>query len=164
MLGAISSLSSGLSGSNAVSTQTRTPVTGNVGTDARFTAPTLNESGGSADTAGLSQLLSTVAELMRDVGGDLQNDKMIQMLVALMILLALLHNSEGSKAMGQNAIEGLGSGANGAAGTGGSYSSSTLITFEQTTTSISLYSSDSYNAGTNDSASSSRGGAVDLSA
>jgi len=164
MLGAISSLSSGLSGSNAVPTQAQAPVTGNLGTDERFTAPTLNEAGGSADTAGLSQLLSTVAELMRDVGGDLQNDKMVQMLVALMILLALLHNSEGGDSMGRNAIEGLGSGATGAARTGGSYCSSTLITFEQTTTTISLYSSDSYNAGTNDSASPSRGGTVDLSA
>lgn len=164
MLGAISSLSSGMSGSNSISSQIRTPVTGNIGTDARFTAPMLNESSGSADTAGISQLLTTVAELMRNVGGDLQNDKMVQMLVALMILLALLHSFEGGDAKGQNTIEGLGSATYGAAGTAGTYSSATFISFEQTTTTISLYSSNSYDADTNDSASPSRGGTVDLSA
>jgi hypothetical protein len=71
---------------------------------------------------------------------------MLQMLIALMILMALLDQSMKPDGSGQDALGSLGSQSSGQSPTMSLYASSTTISLEYTSTSIVVSSADSYGA------------------
>jgi hypothetical protein len=157
MLGAIPPVGAGVQGLDGGSFVTTSPVPELAGSFDRAGVTAPGRANWSSDTAALAQVLSGVAELLQDVGGDLKNDKMVQMLVALLILLALLHGTSGEDTADRDALEALGS-----RGGAGRYTSTTIITLEQTTTTLSFYSAEQYSAGTGSDAGASVGGTMDL--
>jgi hypothetical protein len=82
---------------------------------------------GVSQIAALSQVQSAVSQLVQAIGGGVQNDKMLQALIALLIVMALLENADGpSVSSAQSPVAGLSSESTYV----GIYSSSTTVTLE----------------------------------
>ncbi len=96
----------------------------------------------------ISNVFAAVSTMMQSIGGSVENDRMMRMLIALMILLSLLQEQQESQSQsGGNELAQLGNGANSRSSYIGIFSSSTTIIFQQTTTEVSLSSHEQYTAG-----------------
>jgi hypothetical protein len=82
------------------------------------------------------------------------------MMIALIIILAMLNNSQGQSASNGSLLSELGTAGNGQPMSLSAYSSSTTISIQQTTTTLFYYSSESYTAAT----SGDTGSEIDVSA
>ncbi len=96
--------------------------------------------GGAAGLDARDSINSSVSQLLQSVGGGLENDQLLKLLIAALILMALLQQQQESTAGLENLTR---QGAGGAGGTGdsqfiGIYSSSTTISIQQSTTSVFL--------------------------
>jgi len=83
---------------------------------------------GSSNNVSLVNLGNQIGQLLQGIGGGVENNKTLQLLIGLMILMTLL---EGSSKGGQSAADAL-SGLGGAAGRG------SYVSFEASTTSITI--------------------------
>lgn len=111
----------------------------------------------------ISNVFAAVSTMMQSIGGGVENDRLMRMLIALMIILSLLQElQEGQGQSGGNQLAQLGNGANSSSSYIGIFSSSTTITFQQTTTEVSLSSNEQYAA--NEQVPTTPGSQVDLSA
>lgn len=111
----------------------------------------------------ISNVFAAVSTMMQSIGGGVENDRMMRMLIALMIILSLLQNQqEGQSQSGGNELAQLGSGTNSSSSYIGIFSSSTTIIFQQTTTEVSMNSHEQYAAG--EQVLTAPGSQVDLSA
>ncbi len=131
--------------------------------DASQATDGLGSSRGPGAPIAITQLHTAVSQLLQSVGGGLEDDKVLQMLIALIILLALLRESQGASASPPNALAPL-------ATRGGPtqfvsfYSSSTTIVVEQTTTTMVFQAMDVYGAAADSGQGQSKGGQVDSAA
>lgn len=103
-------------------------------------------------SAGITQIHAAVSQMLSRVGGGLQNDKMLQMLIGLIILLALLREMQGG---GNSAL-----GALAQLGQGGSQTPSGVLLFSQTTIEIQQTTSNAAFGGDQPYASSGETGAA----
>ena len=113
-------------------------------------------------TSAITQIHSAVSQLLQSVGGGVENDKMLRMLIALLILLALLDNSQPQAEGAQNALAQLGSRGNGQSQFLYAYTSSTTISFEYTTTTWVAGNLSSYDAGGSTEQLQPQGASVDI--
>ena len=67
-------------------------------------------SGGVGSARGVVDVYTAVAELLQSVGGGVENDKVLRMLIMLMILLAIFQNQQDQVAERNNALQALGAG------------------------------------------------------
>ncbi len=95
------------------------------------------------DAMALTRIHAAVSQLLQSIGGGAENDKILRMLIALIILLALLKDPQGEAASTNNALT-LPAGRGGQYQFVGFYSSSTTITIEQTTTTMVFQAMDTY--------------------
>ncbi|UCC31719.1 MAG: hypothetical protein JSU86_05450 [Phycisphaerales bacterium] len=153
--------SGGLAGSPALSAN-RFAGTGPVGTGPGGVGTTSPSP--TSDALAVSRVHSAVSELLQSIGGGLEDDKTLRMLIALIILLALLESSQDSAASSRNALASLGAGRMGQPLWVGAYYSSTTITIQQTTTTMFLQTAEGYAPGTNGEPVESPGGQLDVSA
>jgi hypothetical protein len=121
-------------------------------------------SGRAASSDAIATLCSALSDLLQGVGGAQENDRVLRMMIALIILLALLQSTQGTGAPEGNTLAPLGLGGSAQPQSVGVYSSSTTIMLEQTTTTISLQSMESYSLASDSDTSGARGGQIDLSA
>jgi len=128
-------------------------------------APSFGATGAqsTATTSAVTQIHSAVSQMLQAVGGGVQNDKMLQMLIALMILFALLNDMQKPDTGARDAMAELGSRGGPQQQFVSGYSSSTTISFEYTSTTVMFGSSEAYSSGT-DAQLASPGGEVDLKA
>ena len=92
--------------------------------------------GASASATSLLQVQSSVQGLLQSVGGGVENDQNLKMLIGLLILMALLQNPEQSASSLQRSLDALGQ-----LGVGASGGAQVGFSFEyQQTTSITLIS------------------------
>lgn len=102
----------------------------------------------------ISNVPSQVAELLQSIGGGLENDKALQLLIAMILLLALLqgaqNESQGQSQSAADLLRLLGGGQQGQSHSITLLSSSTTITFQQT--SISMVSVSSFEFGSSTAA------------
>ena len=111
----------------------------------------------------ITNVCAAVSTMMQSIGGGVENDRMMRMLIALMLILSLLQNQQESQSQsGGNELALLGNGTNSRSSYIGIFSSSTTITFQQTTTQVSLSSHEQYAAG--EQVLTAPGSQVDLSA
>lgn len=104
-----------------------------------------------------------VSQLLQSIGGGAENDKTLRMLIVLMILLALLDNSQANDASTGNALNQLANSGSGRSQFFGIFSSSTTIEIHQTSTTIVGSTMDNV-ASVSSSEQPTQGGQVDLSA
>ena len=91
------------------------------------------QAGGAAST--LSSVSTAVSELMKNIGGGLENDQTLKLLVTMLILMALLQKPSGDQAStATSALKALSS-----LGNGGSQS----ITMASCSTTVAIYQSSS---------------------
>ena len=105
---------------------------------------------GVSTVGGMSNVAGEVAQLLQRVGGGIENNQMLEMIIALMILMALLQSSASSQTASQTS-ENLLRMMSGASG-GAADSMSISLHYEQTTvtmTSMSYQSALGYAAGEN---------------
>lgn len=122
----------------------------------------LNGATGTSSTTAITQIHQAVTQMLQSVGGGVEDDKVLKMLIGLLILLALLQEWYGATESPQDALARLGEGT-GQSGAASLYFSSTTITLEQTTTTVVLQTQGAYgNAGGEQEAS--KGGQVDVAA
>ena len=84
----------------------------------------------------ISRVHSQVTELLQSVGGGLENDKMLQLLIATILLMALLQGSQSNSQSGADILRSLGGGRQDQSQTISLLSSSTSIAFQQTSISM----------------------------
>ena len=156
-MGTVAGITPGSSG-----IQMRPPVT----LDRASGSPSMGAIGSPAtDIAGMGrgdaidQLRNALVQMLQDGGGDnAQNNQMLQLLIGLMILLAILGNSQASAATADQIYEQLGAGQGAQAGRvqgqiTGLYASSTMtVMIEQTSTVMAFTGSE---------ATASQGGRLD---
>ena len=95
----------------------------------------------------ITNVFAAVSTMMQSIGGGVENDRMMRMLIALMIILSLLQNQQEAQGRsGGNELAQLGNGANSSSSYIGIFTSSTTIIFQQTTTVVSLGRSEQYAA------------------
>lgn len=95
-------------------------------------------------TSAVTQIHSAVSQMLQSVGGGIENNKMLQMLIALMILLALLEQAEGQDKAAREALAELGTRRGGQQQFFSAYSSSTTISWEYTSTTFVFGSEGAY--------------------
>ncbi len=121
--------------------------------------------GGTTDALGGSRAIedvqSSVSQLLTGLGGAI-DDKLLQMLIALIILSALLEQMRGESGGQGDALSALGG--RGQGGQQGGYFSSTTISIEQTTTTIHFQFTESYSTGGGLENVSPSGSRIDVSA
>lgn len=117
-----------------------------------------------SDALAVTRVYSAVSELLQSIGGGLEDDKTLRMLIALIILLALLENFQESAVSSRNALASLGAGRMGRPIWVGGYYSSTTITIQQTTTTMFLQTAEGYAPATNGETVESTGGQLDVPA
>ena len=106
-------------------------------------------------------VFSQVGQMLESIGGGVQNDQLLRMMIALLILQALLENSSGGGDQATNPLDVLNNMQSGSVA--GLYASSTSIEIQQTmTTSISMESTSVAAFGLGD-ASAQQGGTIDFS-
>lgn len=95
----------------------------------------------------ISNVFAAVSTMMQSIGGGVENDRMMRMLIALMIILSLLQDQQESQSQsGGNQLAQLGNGASSRSTYIGIFSSSTTVIFQQTSTEVSLNSHEQYAA------------------
>jgi len=105
---------------------------------------------GAAQPADLGQALAAsrvtgeVARMLQSVGGGVENNDLLKLLIAAMILLALLNESDAPQPQSQGALQGLGGGSADRAAYVGIFSSSSSVVLQQTTMSYGAVMVDSY--------------------
>lgn len=111
----------------------------------------------------ITNVFAAVSTMMQSIGGGVENNRLMRMLIALMIILSLLQGQQEAQSQtGGNELAQLGNGANRSFSYIGIFSSSTTIIFQQTTTEVSLSSYEQYAA--NEPVQTAPGSQVDLSA
>jgi len=158
-MGPISSVSLNPAGQNAGSIGAA-----NIGGAAQAggTSPT-TAAGVLSGSQSITNVFAAVSTMMQSIGGGVENDRLMRMLIALMIILSLLQGQQEAQSQtGGNGLAQLGSGVNGRSSYIGFFSSSTTIIFQQTTTQVSLSSYEQYAAG--GQVQTAPGSQVDLSA
>lgn len=85
-------------------------------------------------TQSIQQIDSSVSQLLQAVGGSIQNDRLLKLLIGIILLLSLLDNMNSDKSASQDQPGGLGSGQGDQSQFVGIFSSSTTISIEQTST------------------------------
>ncbi len=125
---------------------------------------TLGPSQGLSTALAMSRVQTAVSEMLRNVGGGVESNKALQMLIALVILLALMESSQNAAASSGSGLEQLGAGRGSGAEFISLYSSSTTITFEQSTTTLTVGSVDGLNALSGGEGMQSQGSQVDIKA
>ncbi len=93
---------------------------------------------------GAANVFAAVTELLNSIGGGVQDDELLRLLIVLMVLMAQLENQQNQLAGGGDPLGALGGGNGGTGQTISIYSSSTTISIQQTETTIFL--SDAYAA------------------
>ena len=83
---------------------------------------------GLSDTVSMVNLGNQISQLLQGIGGGMENNKMLQLMIGLLILLTLLEGSSKGGGSAADALSGLG----GAAGRGN------YVSFEASTTSITI--------------------------
>lgn len=133
-------------------------------------ADAVGQGGNAPTTAGgvltgsqsINNVSFAVSSMMQSIGGGIQNDKMLRMMIALMIIMALLEQQQGESQQGADSGEQLGNGTNGQGVSFSLYSSSTTITTQE---SVVIYGADASQAyGGQSQGDAGQGGEVDLSA
>ncbi len=163
-MGPISPVSIGQAGASAGTASILNRPTDAAAMDAGRTAARLTPSNGPTDSLAVNNLNSAISDLLQGLGGGLEDDKVLRMMIALIILLALLQSSQGGAASDHNTLAPLGLGGNAQPQSVGIYSSSTTIAIQQTTTTMVLHSVESYSTASTDNPVDSQGGQIDLSA
>lgn len=95
-----------------------------------------NQAIGGSSMQAIGQVFSEVTDLLRSIGGGVENDKLLRMLVALMIIMALLDRGSGTGDSTQGAGAPLDAGGDGRSQYVGIFSSSTTISIQQTSTTV----------------------------
>lgn len=116
---------------------------------ARSDSPALGSSA-AGDVMGTSQAVAqmqtALTELLGGLGGGLQNDKMLKALITLLILVALLGQLQELNESGGSGSRQAASGMGNAPSMFATYSSTTIL-FEQTTTTVVFQAFDESSAG-----------------
>lgn len=102
------------------------------------TAPSGASGTGSIATTSMavSRVNSSVAQMLQNIGGGIEDNKMLRMLIAALVLLALLEEAQAGGDNGTNLLSGLGEGQGSRSQYVGIFSSSTTVSIEQTSTTI----------------------------
>ena len=123
---------------------------GALGSGPRDTSPVSGQAVGlpSAAPLGLGNAVSLVgmnneiSQLLQSIGGGVENNKMLQLMIGLLILLTLLQGSAKTGQSAADALSGLG-GSGGGRGTSISFAASTTsITIEQTSVTMTASAAD----------------------
>ena len=111
---------------------------------ANITAADNSGSLAAGTTSAVTQIHAAVSQMLRSVGGGVENDKMLQMLIALLILLTLLEQSQSQDTAARDALAQLGTRRDSQTQFISGYASSTTMTFEYTSTTVFFGSTDAY--------------------
>lgn len=133
-----------------------TPMPSLRGTGSAAGAQSPAASSSSSGTGAMSRIDSAVATMLSSIGGGVENDRMLRMLIGVMILMALLEQVFGSGQRGGGQEQGIEAPG---AGNGSLSISYTSLSIEQSTTTIVMGSEAS--AAFQDSAPQ-QGGSVDV--
>jgi hypothetical protein len=87
-------------------------------------------------TSSLANVSAAVSELFKAIGGSVENDQTLRLLIVLLILMALLQKPQTDGATANTALDQLGNGANGGSQFISMVSSSTTIAIQQSSTTI----------------------------
>ena len=110
----------------------------------RGSAAAPSASGRTGAAASVTRIDTAVTQLLQSVGGGVENDKLLQLMIALLILLTMLGHQQEQQAESHNTWRGFGSGNTGTSSFAGLYSSTTSVSVEQSYTSGIL--TDGYSA------------------
>ena len=115
--------------------------------------------GGAGMALAAGRAFTEVSDLLRSIGGGLENDKLLRTMIALLIILALLERvNEG----GQGVKDSLRDGGGANSRYIGVFSTSTTISIEQSSTTVIM--ADGANAFGTEAGPEAAGGLLDLSA
>ena len=115
----------------------RAPGAVDVGSAGRGTGIEAGASQTVSTSQSVTQVFSAVSEMLQSVGGGVENDKTLRMLIALLILLAMLENQNDAMKGASEALRTIGSGSGSRGAYFASYSSSvTTISIEQSYSSV----------------------------
>lgn len=84
---------------------TTSPITG-----AGYSLGTSSSVQTTAQMSSMSSVSMQVGEMMQSIGGGAENDKMLQMMIALMIFMSILQNQNQSGGQGSDMLSQLGGG------------------------------------------------------
>jgi len=79
-----------------------------------------------------------VTQLLQSIGGGVENDKLLRLMIALLLLLTILGHQQEQQAQAQSVWGGLSMGNSGSSSSVELYSSTTTISIEQSYTSITI--------------------------
>ena len=96
----------------------------------------LTSSGALGASQAAMRVPSAVAQLLQSIGGGIENDKLLKLLIAALILLALLEQQQEDLASAGKALAQLGARSGDQSQFIGIFSSSTTISIQQTTTTV----------------------------
>ena len=97
----------------------------------------------SSASVGITRINAEVSQMLSGIGGGLQNDKMLQMLIGLIILLALLRAMQGGSDSALGALSQFGQGGS-QTHTGELLFSQTTIEIQQVTSNVALGGGEAY--------------------
>ena len=162
MLGPIAPLNVGSSGNAAELSAWMHPLRGGLRADTTPIGGAPESSSAIGQTMSLTKVHSEVAQLLQGVGGGLENNKVLQMMIALLVLLALLDESLGQAGAGSNALGALSRGSAERPMLFSASVSSTTIMVQQTSMTLTASGMDVF--ATLDDQAQPQGGKVDLAA
>ena len=111
----------------------------------------------STSTTSLLQVQSSVQVMLQSIGGGVENDQVLKMLIGLLILMALLQNPDQSESSLQRSLDALGQ-----LGVGASGGGQVGVSFEfQQTTSITMISQQYESVRIDGATGPSTGGSLD---
>jgi hypothetical protein len=96
----------------------------------------------SSNAMTLMNVMTGVSQLLEDVGGDLKNDKLLRMMIALLILVTLLNESQDQSGSRSQGLGQPGSGSGGGQPVFEMVSSSTTIAIQQTSITTMVYTAE----------------------
>ena len=109
----------------------------------------------------VTNVQSAVGDLLQGIDGELANNKMLRMLIALLILSALLQNSQSASDSADRALNDLGGGSKGTSWVGASSSSTAIHSEQSSSTWIAVEAFSA--AGSADGGQQPAGGQIDVS-
>ena len=111
----------------------------------------------------MTKVHSEVAQLLQSVGGGVENNQLLRLLIAAMILLALLTGSENEGQTENQSLSSLGARGADRSQYVGIFASSTTITIEQTSVTAVAFNGPAASGATTDTAAPQSGDQIDLS-
>ena len=164
MVGPINSIGAESTAPSGIVSASRSDSTASAASSTSVTLGSLGGAGVLGNSLAIAEVFSVIADMLEEIGGDLENDQVLQALIALLILMALLQGAGDASGSRQSLLGGSGlSAGSGPLLMASSYTKTTIF-IEQTTVTTTFQISAESAAAFDPGQLESSGNSIDISA